>query len=139
MFLNGTFRGDFAFKTMLSHSDQFAIARRQKELLGNNKLEDLPVILKQKSIILSELYARIVQAPAWWGDGAELVDDNVLVTVFEAAIDAENEQMKKLLGDGEKAKEDLQKIVDNANRTDVPEPTPQKGAPTTQAVTGKGY
>jgi len=90
--------------------------------LGPNKLEDLPVVLQQKNIILSELAARIVAAPQWWGvDGSDLYDDNIIVSVFEQAVEAENETTKKLMGDGEKAKEDLVKIVENANKTDVVE------------------
>jgi len=115
-----TFRGDFLVKTMLSHNDQFLVARKKRELLGDNKISDLPLVLQQKSLIISELSARVLQAPSWWGsDGSELIDNNVLVAVFEAAIEAEDEVMKKLQGDGQEAKRDLEKIVENASRTEV--------------------
>lgn len=107
---------------MLSHGDRFKIARKQKELLGDNKMEDLPLVLQQKSIILSELAARVVQAPNWWGDdGSTLMDDNLLISIFEAAVEVENEEVKKLLGEGETAKKELEKIVENANKSDVVE------------------
>jgi hypothetical protein len=48
-----------------------------------------------------------------------LVDNNVIVSVFEAAIEAEDEQLKKLSGEGQEAKKDLETIVGNANRTEV--------------------
>jgi len=103
---------------MLSHADRFSIARKQKELLGSNKMDDLPLVLQQKAVILSELSARVVQAPAWYNPD-ELMDDNIIVTIFETAVEAENEQVKKLLGEGEKAKEDLKEIVTKADATDV--------------------
>lgn len=112
------YRGEFSFKTMLSHSDRFSIARKQKELLGSNKLDDLPVVLQQKAVILSELSVRVVGAPQWWSPD-DLIDDNLIVKIFEEAVDAENEQVKKLLGDGDKAKKDLEAIVENASKSDV--------------------
>jgi len=29
-----TYRGEFSFKTMLSHADRFAVARKQKRIIG---------------------------------------------------------------------------------------------------------
>ena len=111
--------GEFLFKTMLSHSDQFAIARKRKQLVGDNKDGDLPVVLVEKAIILSQLSARIVQAPDWWGDGSDLMDTNVILELFEKAVECENEELRKLQGDATKAKAELEKIVDNANKTEV--------------------
>ena len=102
----------------MSHADQFQILRKQKELLGNTRLEDAPVALQNKAVILSQLSARILSAPDWWQPDS-LLDDNILVEVFNSAVDAENETVKKLLGEGEKAKKDLETIVDNANKTEI--------------------
>src|SRR5271165_4932613 len=111
--------GEFLFKTMLSHNDQFTIARKRKQLVGDNKEDDLPLVLRQKAIILSELVARIVQAPEWFGnDGSDLLDTNVILEIFEKAVECEQEEIAKLQGSAQKAKESLETIVNNANKTE---------------------
>lgn len=112
--------GEFLFKTMLSHSDQFVVARKRKQLVGDNKEEDLPLVLREKALIISQLSARIVQAPEWWGnDGSELLDTNVILDIFEKAVECENDEIAKLQGSAEKAKVSLETIVSNANKTEV--------------------
>lgn len=117
------YRGEFTVKTMLSISDRFTMLKKQKELLGDNKLEEVPVVFQQRVEMLSELSGRVISAPQWWGlDGSILSDDNVVVDVFVAAVEAESDQLKKIHGDGQEAKKDLEKIVDNANKTEVVAP-----------------
>jgi hypothetical protein len=112
--------GEFLFKTMLSSSDQFLIARKRKQLVGDNKDEDLPLVLRQKAIIISELAARIVSAPDWWtNSGSDLLDDNVLMDLFEKALEVEQEELAKLQGNASEAKAKLETIVDNSNKTEV--------------------
>jgi len=101
--------GKFTFKKRLSFREQLACDNRRRELLGP-ALGEPTIGATSSSIVFSQLFIRLVDAPSWWtnhDNGLELLDDNVVAAVYRPIADeikAQNEQADK---DAEKAQTDL--------------------------------
>jgi hypothetical protein len=102
--------GKFKCKTFLSHRDQLASDRIKRELLGAGDAERGAV---NRAHIFAQLRVRLVDAPDWWkasDGGLDLVDDNVLVEIFEQTMKAENDALAEIQKKSETAKDELKKI-----------------------------
>lgn len=103
------FVGAFTVKTLLSHRDELRRDAIRRDLLGPAAQFATDRAMNQADV-LSELAVRIAKAPTWWtenGNGLDLKDDNVVARVYEEALKAEKDVLAKLIGEGEKAKEEL--------------------------------
>jgi hypothetical protein len=108
-----TFRGDFKVRKLLSHRQQLAYDAKRRELLGTN-----PNGTSNRADSLTEVFAqlsvRIVEAPSWWvesGGGMDLIDDNVVIKVFEQTMLAEREAREAIAKRAEESKAALGKIA----------------------------
>lgn len=107
--------GKFRALRRLSHRAQMQRSRIRREMLGEH-----PQYATQRdiemAIMFSDLAVSITQAPKWWaesGGGQDLVDDNVIVEVYNKAQAIQNEvldeEKKKTLEDAKV----LKKAVEN--------------------------
>jgi hypothetical protein len=107
-----SYAGKFKVKTRLSHRDRLNIDNLRRQLLGPVPEGNMP---SERAIntaeIFSQLGFRIIEAPSWWtsaDNGLGLDDDNIVGKVYNAALKAESDEIKKVQGDGEQAKTDLE-------------------------------
>ena len=100
------FPGKFWAKEKLSQADILAIDARRRELLGPNSAE-APLDIYNRATILAELAYRITGAPDWWKvsfNGLNLVDDNVVMEVYEKAKKVREDWLAAQKEKGEKAR-----------------------------------
>lgn len=101
-----TFTGKFWAKEKLSQADILAIDARRRELLGPNSSE-VSVDIYNRATVLSELTYRITGAPDWWKtsfNGLHLVDDNLVMEVYEKVKKVREDWLAAQKEKGEKAK-----------------------------------
>lgn len=95
-----TFRGEFRAVKFLTHRQQLLLDQKRREILGVNP-ESASTRAANQAEIFAQLFVRLSDAPKWWlesGNGMDLVDDNVMVEVFNGAMQVEKaaiEEMKK--------------------------------------------
>jgi hypothetical protein len=106
-----TFRGEFRAVKFLTHRQQLLLDQKRRELLGANP-DSANVRAKNQAEIFAQLFVRLTEAPRWWtesGSGLDLVDDNVMVEVFQATMKVEEETVAEMRKRAEAAKELLKK------------------------------
>lgn len=106
-----TFRGEFRALKFLTHRQQLLLDQKRRELLGSNA-EFSSQRARNQAEIFSQLFVRLSEAPKWWiesGNGMDLVDDNIMVEVFNAAMKVEEEAVASVKKKAEDAKEALKK------------------------------
>jgi len=102
-----TYEGQFTVKCLLS-MEEIRQAGIKLDLL-NGGSRTLPGGVALLNRAFAELSVRIIKAPSWWTDsneGRELFDTNVVLEVFNKAIDAErvwDERITKAADDAEAA------------------------------------
>lgn len=104
-----TFRGEFRAVRFLTHRQQLILDQKRRELLGGSP-DQAGVRAKNQAEIFAQLSVRIVQAPRWWlesGNGMDLIDDNVMVEVFNGALKVEEEALEEMKKKAEAAKQHL--------------------------------
>ncbi len=107
--------GKFTAKKRLSFRDQLTRDNLRRQLLGPAVGQPLPRALSAANVF-SELGVRIVEAPSWWTDndgGMDLEDDEVVAAVYEKAMEAEEEALKALKKDAEKATDDIKAAAES--------------------------
>lgn len=104
-----TFRGEFRAVKFLTHRQQLLLDQKRRELLGSNP-DQAGVRAKNQAEIFAQLFVRLSNAPKWWiesGQGMDLIDDNVMVEVFNAALKVEEEAVQEMKKKAEAAKAQL--------------------------------
>ena len=104
-----TFTGKFRAKEKLSWADQLGIDRYRRELLGVNAAESTVEVYKRATVI-SELAAYLTEAPDWWKTsrgGLDIIDDNVVLKVYDEATKVREAWLKAQKEKGEAAKKKL--------------------------------
>lgn len=103
--------GNFLVKTRLSHLDRLQRDEARRRFLGPSPEGQVPDNdAKITAEILSQLFVRVLKAPSWWvssQNGAELLDNEPLVAVYEAALQAEQEEAEKLKAAAVQAEKEL--------------------------------
>jgi hypothetical protein len=106
-----TFRGEFRAFKFLTHRQQLLLDQKRRELLGANA-EFSSARARNQAEIFSQLFVRLSEAPKWWiesGNGMDLVDDNIMVEVFNAVMKVEEEAVNVVKKKADEAKEALKK------------------------------
>ncbi len=89
--------GTFTVRCVLSMGQKHAMELEKTRLLGNyNAPTDELVGL---AVIFANLRAKIIDAPEWWKQsqgGSNIMDENVLVAVYNKIADAEAEWKTKV-------------------------------------------
>ena len=101
-----TFTGKFRAKEKLSWSDQLNIDRVRRELLGVNAAE-ANVDVYRRATVIAELSVYLTETPDFWKTsrgGLDLIDDNVVMKVYDEAIAVREKWVKAQKEKGEKAR-----------------------------------
>jgi hypothetical protein len=106
-----TFRGEFRAFKFLSHRQQLMLDQKRREILGTNP-ESASARARNQAEIFAQLFVRLSDAPKWWsesGYGMDLVDDNIMVEVFNGVMKVEEEAVNDMKKRAEAARENLKK------------------------------
>jgi hypothetical protein len=104
-----TFRGDFRAYKFLTHRQQLMLDQRRREILGTLP-DGASVRAVNQATIFAQVQVRLSDAPKWWiesGNGIDLVDDNVVLAVFDNVMKVEQEALEAVKKKAEDAKESL--------------------------------
>lgn len=104
--------GQFKVKIHLSHREQLQRDKIRRELLGADP-EGADVKSRNQAEIFSSLAVRVVESPPWWaasGNGLDLLDDNVVIEVYEKTMKAELDVLTAMKEKAAQAKKDLEKV-----------------------------
>lgn len=86
-----TWAGDFRIWRVLTHRQQIERDRITREFLGTSPS---PAIEETgRATALADLQVRVITSPKWWeacGNGADMIDNEVLGAIYKAAIESEN-------------------------------------------------
>lgn len=106
------YKGEFACKILLSHSDQLARDARRRQLLGGSSPDAAFPRPASQADMFAELHVRVLQAPKWWdgsNGGLDLFDDAVLLEVHKQCLAAEAKHLTDLKKQAEDARTELKK------------------------------
>lgn len=106
------FKGIFKCRPILTHAQQLGRDQFRRDLLGVDPDSASPRALNQATL-LSEIAARLTDAPSWWKDsrdGRELYDDEPVAAIYSEVIQAENNFRDAIIAKAEKARLDLAKM-----------------------------
>ncbi len=109
-----TYTGDFRARRFLTHRQRLQKDRLYRDNMGTNSAE-AEFISHQTALIFSETFVGLSVKPQWWTDagmGLDLVDENVIVKVWEEMRKIQGEAVKHLEKKGEDAQEELKKVAD---------------------------
>ena len=103
------YQGQFKVKCVLDIAGKHALALEKTRLMADyaNPSPDLQAI----AIALATVRAKIIDAPAWWkeaDDGAKLIDENVIIEIYDKCNEAEDEWRKKLKESAQQAKKEME-------------------------------
>lgn len=107
------YTGTFKVKTLLDRKDRFLADERRRAIIGSNAADAL-ITLQEEAFILGQLSVRVVDGPRWWKDsnnGLLLEDGNVIVKLYEIALQKELERKEKIR---EEAKEAVKSFLANS-------------------------
>lgn len=99
------FEGHFTVKCILTMQESVDVGLRLDALNGGSKTLVPGVQILNRAF--AELDVRIIKAPSWWKDsanGRELFDSNIVLGVFDKAIDGERiyeDRIKEASGDAQ--------------------------------------
>lgn len=108
------YTGEFTIRCILNMASKHALELEKTRLMADyaNPSRGLAGI----SISLATIKAKIIKAPEWWyelGEGAEILDENVIVDLYDKSVLAEAEWRKSIAKKADDAKEE-QKQEDKA-------------------------
>lgn len=115
------YKGDFVVRCILNMAGKHALELEKTRLMADyaNPSRGLAGI----SISLATIKAKIIKAPEWWyelGEGADVIDENVIVELYDKTVEAERKWRDGLAKKAEEAKEE-QKQEDKAKEEDESE------------------
>jgi len=111
---NETFTGTFHVLERLSHRLELLKDRKYRELLGSD-LQNASEDNKLRAEILAELTVAFTVVPDWFKDsgwGMDLVDNNILVKIYEEILKARKDVMDELQIQAGEATLELKKVVE---------------------------
>lgn len=91
------YEGVFVVKMVLTRKEKFQSDEKRRIYLGISGNQALPDVIKE-AYILAELQVRVVSAPQWWkitNNGEDIVDDNVLESIYNKFNEAEKEYLEE--------------------------------------------
>lgn len=109
-----TYTGEFRARRFLTHRQRIQKDRIYRENMGPNP-GDAEFLVHQTALLFSDTFVGLSVKPQWWTDagmGLDLVDENVLVQVWEEMRKIQGEATKHLNNKAEEAKEELKKVAD---------------------------
>lgn len=100
--------GRFTVLCLLDMGQKHRLELEKTRLMGNyqNPSDGLYGI----ALILANLRIKVIDAPEWWkqsNGGSNILDEDVLVALYDKVLEAESEWRRKMKEKGEKAQESL--------------------------------
>jgi hypothetical protein len=127
-----TYMGNFKVKCVLSPLDYINADKLYRDLLGDN-MAMASDRAKNLAFALSQLKYRVIEAPAFWEHrelgGAHIEDDNVIMSILELAIEAEQKYMSKKDKEAEEIEKRLTKALKTGRIQKQPELDQNDGIP----------
>lgn len=104
------YQGEFTVRCVLNMAGKHQLELEKTRLMADyaNPSRGLAGI----AISLATIRARIVKAPDWWEEtdfGAEIIDENVILELYDRCVSAENDWRNSVKKKSEEAKEELEK------------------------------
>lgn len=102
------YTGSFTVRLFLTPRQKLEISKIRNSIAPG--ITDSRTSDWQRAEVMAQLMVRVEKAPKWWENsdgGADLVDENVVVDVFNAIVDAEAKARAKIKEAGETAKSKL--------------------------------
>lgn len=91
------YEGIFTFRCKLTMSEKYKLEMEKSRMLSG--VQEATDGLENIISIVCALKARIIKAPEWWTEsegGLNLIDDNVLIDVYDKSVQAEIEWEKEV-------------------------------------------
>lgn len=116
--IGGTYQGTFKFRCYLTPIQIIDADREFRSLIGDYATKIVDQQAENYSYSLSQLKQRVIQAPPFWDDGQSRIpggnikDREVILHIFEAAIQAELKFRAMIEERHKKALEQLQSYVE---------------------------
>ena len=105
--------GDFTIKTVMSMKDEFNADLRRRQILGPSPDGTPPAAnMQYRAYIYGQVQARTLEAPDFWlesDSGLDVPDENVVIAVYDAILEAEEQLGAKIKEDSDKALKKLKK------------------------------
>ncbi len=105
-----SYKGEFTVKCVLNMSGKHALELEKTRLMAD--YANPSAGLRAIAVSLATVRSKIVKAPDWWSElnaASELLDENVIIEIFEKCIDAEiqwRDKVKELADKTSAPKED---------------------------------
>jgi len=107
------YTGEFTVKTVLSQRDEFKADLVRRQVLGPSPDGTPPAAkLQWDAYVIGQVQARSLESPQFWEDsdgGLDIADSNVITEVYDAMLKAEEELVKEIKEEADKAYEKLNK------------------------------
>ncbi len=113
-----TWKGEFRARRFLTHRQRLAKDKLYREFMGNNP-ENAEFVSHQTSLILAECAVGLSKVAQFWSEsngGQDLVDENIIVKVWEEMRKIQGDAVKHLEKKGDEAKEELKKVADESSK-----------------------
>lgn len=98
------YTGTFTVRCALNIGQKHAIELEKSRLLADQRNPTAGLV--NIAVALSEIRGRIISAPSWWKDsngGADLLDEEVIFTLFDRCIELADQWATELKTKGEEA------------------------------------
>jgi hypothetical protein len=117
-----TYKGMFKVKCVLTPLEFIKSDAMYRELLGKTNPEYATEYVSQLCYALSQLKFRVIEAPDWFKEGANIdgsnVDDVILLKILDEAVQSEQEYRTGIEERYEKARGEIQSAIDDGTLND---------------------
>jgi len=104
------YAGVFVFRELPTFRERMAASKIRNDITGPNASMNSAEWARAE--ISAQLQVRVIKAPKWWEQsdgGLDLVDENVVVEIFNAAMKTENDARERLRKAGAESLKDIAK------------------------------
>lgn len=120
-----TYMGTFKVHCVLSPIDFIESDKMYREMLGATNPENAHEHARSVAFALSQLKYRIIEEAPFWENrrlgGSHIKDDNIIITILNNAIEAEERFREAKVKEAEEIQKRLQKMIENEEIEKTPE------------------
>tara|TARA_R100000951_G_C2653160_1_gene185153 strand:+ start:5278 stop:5766 length:489 start_codon:yes stop_codon:yes gene_type:complete len=117
-----TYKGMFKVKCILGPLEVIESDALYRKLLGDSNPNFASEYVGSLAYALSQLKYRIIDAPAWYKNDIKMdgshVDDAILLSIFDVAVEAEEEYRKGIEEKYQKARNSVVEAIDDGTLND---------------------
>jgi hypothetical protein len=120
-----TYMGTFKVHCILSPLDFVEADKMYREMLGATNPADAHEHARSIAFALSQLKYRIIEEAPFWENrrlgGSHIKDDNIIITILNNAIEAEEKFREAKVKEAEEIQQRLQKAIEDKDIEKMPE------------------